>query len=58
MGTIKASVNRKMKKDVVERAFGAWGPSKESGVRYARKIRDAEQVLKDKSARKRVLIKA
>lgn len=37
------AVLKKMKRDVVERAFGAWGSSRESGVKYARKIRDEEE---------------
>ena len=34
---------KKVKKDSLNRAFGAWGYSKESGVVYTRKIRDEEE---------------
>jgi AbrB family looped-hinge helix DNA binding protein len=33
------AIIEKLKKDWVERVFGAWGPSKESGVEYVRKMR-------------------
>lgn len=37
------AVIKKVSRDALERAFGAWGPSKESGVTYVRKIRGEEE---------------
>ncbi len=37
------AVIKKIRKDAIERAFGAWGTSKESGVEYVRKIRDEHE---------------
>ena len=34
---------KKVRKDSLGMAFGAWGSSKESGVAYTRKIRDEEE---------------
>lgn len=36
-------VMRRLKGDILEKSFGAWGKSKESGVEYVRKIRDEEE---------------
>ena len=37
------AVIKKVRKDAVIEAFGAWGNSKESGVEYVRKIRGEEE---------------
>jgi len=37
------AVIKKVRKDALERAFGAWGPSREPGVAYVRKIRGEEE---------------
>lgn len=34
---------KKIRKDSLDRAFGAWGVSKESGVTYVKKIRGEEE---------------
>jgi AbrB family looped-hinge helix DNA binding protein len=37
------AVIKKVRKDALEKAFGAWGTSRESGVEYTRKIRDEHE---------------
>jgi len=37
------AVIKKINKNAINNAFGAWTPSKESGVEYARKIRNEEE---------------
>ena len=41
--TVKDKNMKKAKQDAINRAFGAWGKSDESGVDYVRKIRDEEE---------------
>lgn len=38
-----AAMIKKVRKDSLGKAFGAWSTSKESGVDYVRKIRDEEE---------------
>lgn len=37
------AVIKKIRKDALEKAFGAWGASKESGVAYVKRIRNEEE---------------
>ena len=37
------AIIKKVRKDALEKAFGAWGTSKESGIEYVRKIRNEEE---------------
>ncbi len=37
------AVIKKVRKDAVERAFGAWSKSKESGLEYVKRIRGEEE---------------
>ncbi len=37
------AVIKKVRKDALERAFGAWSPSREPGAAYVRKIRSEEE---------------